>query len=290
MKILMFGMTGQVAREMTRRVPTGVSLRAVGREEADLTDAAACAGVIDTADADVVVNAAAYTDVDRAETEEALADAVNGVAPTAMARAAARRGLPFLHISTEYVFDGSGDTPWRPDSPTAPLGAYGRSKLKGEQGVLAAGGAHAVLRTSWVFSAHGSNFVTKVLRQGLERRHICVVCDQIGGPTCATDIADGLFVMAGHFRIGKDMSGIHHLAGAPDISRADFARRIFEAAGMDATVEDVPSSRYATAARRPLNCRLDCSELANRFGMKRPRWNLSLDKVLKEIRKIETPP
>ncbi len=163
MKILMFGKTGQVATEILRR--TGeVEIEALDRPAADQTDAAACAALVARTDADIIINAAAYTAVDRAEDDEATAAVVNGETPTALANAAAARNIPFLHVSTDYVFNGAGETPWREDDQTAPLGAYGWTKLAGEAGVASAGGPHAILRTSWVFSAHGGNFVKTMLR------------------------------------------------------------------------------------------------------------------------------
>ena len=155
----------------------------VGRDRADLADPDTCHDLILDLAPSGIINAAAYTVVDRAEEEEALATRINGAAPTAMALAAARLAVPFVHISTDYVFDGAGDQPFPPDHPTAPLGAYGRSKLVGEQGVTAAGGTTAILRTSWVFSAHGGNFVKTMLRLGATRDTLTVVADQIGGPT-----------------------------------------------------------------------------------------------------------
>jgi len=176
--ILVFGRTGQVAQELQRQVP----VTALGRDRADLTDPAACAAAIHAHAPAMVINAAAYTAVDRAETEEAQAEVVNATAPGAMARACADLGIPFVHISTDYVFDGSGTAPWAPDAPTGPLGAYGRTKLAGEEAVRAAGGPHVILRTSWVFSAHGANFVKTMLRLGAERPVLRVVADQVGAP------------------------------------------------------------------------------------------------------------
>ncbi|MDP3378637.1 MAG: sugar nucleotide-binding protein, partial [Brevundimonas sp.] len=190
---------------------------------ADLSDPAACAALIGGCDA--VINAAAWTAVDKAEAEEAAATVVNGDAPAAMARACAALGLPFLHISTDYVFDGAGEQPFAVDDPVAPLGAYGRSKLAGERGVLAAGGNVLILRTSWVVSAHGTNFVKTMLRLGAERESLNVVADQIGGPTPAAAIADALYVAA-RAMAGGAPGGVHHFAGQPETSWAGFAREI----------------------------------------------------------------
>ena len=280
-KALVFGQTGQVAQELARRLPDGVTAEFLGRDRADLSDPAACAAAVMASDADVVINAAAWTAVDRAETEEAAALVVNGDAPGAMARAAAARGLPFLHISTDYVFDGAGIQPFGVDHPVAPLGAYGRTKLAGEQAVQAAGGAHVILRTSWVVSAHGANFVKTMLRSGRERDSLNVVADQIGGPTPAADIADALYVMAAGLLAGKP-GGVQHFAGGPDCSWADFARAIMAQAGLACVIHDIPSSAYPTPAKRPLNSRLDCSGLAI-FGLVRPEWRSGLDKILQEL-------
>ena len=238
------------------------------------------------ADADAVINAAAYTAVDRAEEEEALATAINGHAPAAIARAAAARGLPFVHVSTDYVFDGAGG-PYAPDAPTAPLGAYGRSKLAGEEGVRAAyeeagGGPHVVLRTAWVFSAHGSNFARTMLRLGAERDALRVVDDQRGGPTPAASIARALLTIAGRLREGAP-SGTHHLAGAPDTSWAGFAREIMARAGLSCAVEGITTADYPTPAARPADSRLDCRSLRAAFGIARPDWREGLDDVLREL-------
>lgn len=280
-RILVFGQTGQVARELARRMPLGVSAKFIGRGQADLADPAACAAAVMAYEGDVVINAAAWTAVDKAETEEAAALVVNGDAPGAMAQACAARGLPFLHISTDYVFDGAGDQPFGVDHPVAPLGAYGRTKLAGEQAVQAAGGGHLILRTSWVVSAHGSNFVKTMLRLGAERDSLNVVADQIGGPTPAADIADALYEMAAGLLAGKP-GGVQHFAGGPDCSWADFAREIMARAGLACVVHDIPSSAYPTPAKRPLNSRLDCSGLAL-FGIARPEWRVGLDKILQEL-------
>jgi dTDP-4-dehydrorhamnose reductase len=281
MRLLVFGKTGQVARELRRIAPDAVFL---GREEADLTDPTACAAAVKTIDAQAIINAAAWTAVDKAEAEESAATVVNGEAPAAMAKAAAAKGVPFLHVSTDYVFDGAGDRPFAPDHPTGPLGAYGRSKLAGEIGVRAAGGTHAILRTSWVVSAHGANFVKTMLRLAETRATINVVADQIGGPTPAAAIAAALVDMAGHLAADATKSGTYHFSGAPDVSWAGFAREIFRQAGLATQVEDIPTSAYPTPARRPLNSRLDCSTLEDRFGIARPDWRLGLADILKELR------
>ena len=280
MKLLVFGQTGQVARELARAAPEALFL---GRDQADLSDPAACAAAIRAHRSDAVINAAAWTAVDKAETEENAATVVNGHAPGAMAQACADLGTPLVHISTDYVFDGVGTLPFRPSDPTAPLGAYGRSKLVGEEAVRASGAQHVILRTSWVFSAHGANFVKTMLRLGADRPQLRVVADQIGGPTPADAIAAACLTLASALRDGVK-GGTHHFSGAPEIRWAGFARETFSQAGMAVTVEDIPSSAYPTPARRPLNSRLDCAALAAEFGITQPDWRAALARVIAELK------
>lgn len=278
--MLIFGKTGQVARELARLAPDAQFL---GREEADLSDPAACAALIRQIEPDMVINAAAYTAVDKAEDEEDLATLVNGAAPTAMAQAAQEVGAPFVHISTDYVFDGTGEAPWQVSDATGPIGAYGRSKLVGEEGVRGAGGAFAILRTSWVFSAHGGNFVKTMLRLGAERDRLTIVADQIGGPTPAAGIAETCLKLADALSTDPTLSGTYHYSGAPDVSWADFARAIFEESGLTPNVVDIPSSDFPTPAKRPANSRLDCSALAQAIGVNRPDWRTGLRAVLNDL-------
>ena len=278
--ILVFGKSGQVATELQRLQPDALCL---GRAQADLSDPEACASAIRVHAPRAVINAAAYTGVDRAEEEESLATTINGDAPAAMAQACASLGVPFVHISTDYVFDGAGEVPFAPDHPIAPLGAYGRSKHKGEQGVRAAGGTHAILRTSWVFSAHGNNFVKTMLRLGTERDSLNVVADQIGGPTPARAIAQACLTIAQHLQTAPEASGTYHFSGAPDTSWAGFARAIMDEAGLNCEIADIPTSAYPTPARRPLNSRMDCSSLSV-FGLDRPSWRTGLEDVLRDLK------
>ncbi|MFG6581124.1 dTDP-4-dehydrorhamnose reductase [Sulfitobacter sp. 1A13191] len=281
MKYLVFGLNGQLARELQRQGEGAI--KALSRQEADLSDPAACAAAIATNDVDAVINAAAYTAVDRAEEEEALAQRINADAPGAMARAAASRGLPFVHISTDYVFDGGGTAPFKVTDATGPLGAYGRTKLAGEEAVRAAGGIHAIFRTSWVVSSHGNNFVKTMLRLGSERDTLNIVADQIGGPTPAAGIARACFTAVPQLRDDPDKSGTYHLSGGPDVSWAGFARAIFERAGIECKVSEIPSSAYPTPAKRPLNSRLDNSLTKQVFGLERPDWRAELDEILRDL-------
>lgn len=278
--ILVYGKSGQVATCLARALPEAIFL---GRDEADLRDPAKAAMHVVEIKPTIVINAAAFTAVDRAEEEYLLAETVNADAPEAIARAAAAVGAAVVHISTDYVFGGSGNTPWKPGDPIGPINAYGASKLKGEEAVRASGARHVILRTSWVFSAYGANFVKTMMRLGAERDRLSIVADQIGGPTPAADIARTCITLAGALKKGHG-GGTYHYSGAPDVSWADFAREIFAQTGLNVTVEDIPTTDYPTPAARPLNSRLDCSTLEADFGIGRPDWKAGLADVLKELR------
>ena len=278
MKILMFGQTGQVATEVGRQA----DVITLGRDVADLCNPDALRAAIAQHQPDVVLNTAAYTAVDRAEEEEDLAMAINGVAPGVMAAVCAAEAIPFLHVSTDYVFDGSGTAPWTPEDSVDPQNAYGRTKLAGEVAVRAAGGSHAILRTSWVFSAYGANFVKTMLRLGASHDALTVVSDQIGGPTPAADIASTLLKMA-HQMVDGQHGGTYHYAGAPAVSWADFAREIFKQAALNVVVTGIPTSEYPTPAGRPLNSRMDCGSLAQDFAIAPPQWKDGLRSVLAEL-------
>lgn len=280
--ILVFGETGQVARELA----AAGGVRCLDRAAADLSDPAACAAAIRAHAPRAVINAAAYTAVDAAEDDEARATVINGAAPGAMARECAALNIPFVTISTDYVFDGTGTAAWQPGDPTGPLGAYGRSKLAGERAVAAAGGTWAVLRTSWVVSAHGNNFVRTMLRLGAEREGLTVVADQIGGPTPARDIAAACLRMVQILTSQPKKGGIYHFAGAPDISWAGFAREIMAQAGLDCRITDIATADYPTPAARPGNSRLDCSGFEAVFGLARPDWRAGLADILKELKEV----
>lgn len=281
MRVLVLGKSGQVARELARI--GGNNMTCLGRDIVDLSNSSACAAIIAATDADVIINAAAYTAVDMAEDEEVLATTINGTSVSTMARIAAARDIPFLHISTDYVFDGSDSKPWQPNDTTQPINAYGRSKLVGELGVAAANGTYAVMRTSWVYSSHGNNFVKTMLRLGAERDVLSIVNDQIGGPTSAADIAGALMRMAQSFHQGQGQSGFYHFAGGPDISWANFAVEIFKQTKLTVDVTGIPSAQYPTPAARPVNSRMDCSDITHAFGVKRPDWRVSLNTVLTEL-------
>ena len=280
MTIIVFGKSGQVATELGRF--EGVTT--LGRDQADLTDPGACEAVIAQSAASAVINAAAYTAVDRAEEDRDTAMIVNAMAPAAMAAACAAKGIPFVHISTDYVFDGGGTTPWAPGDTTGPLGVYGSSKLGGERGVVASGGTHAILRTSWVFSAHGNNFLKTMLRLSETRDRLSIVADQIGGPTPAAAIAEACITIAKTLISEPEKGGIYHFSGAPDTSWAGFAQEIFKAAGRSVTVEEIETSAYPTPARRPLNSRLDCSSLTSQFGITRPDWRSATHLIVESLK------
>ncbi len=279
MKILVFGKSGQVATELQRRG----HVVAIGRAQADFSQTDTCLAALETHGPDAVINAVAYTAVDKAEDDEALATRINGETPGLLAAGCARRGVPFVHISTDYVFSGSGSMPWRENDPVAPQNAYGRSKVAGERAVIRAGGAHAILRTSWVFSAQGNNFVRTMLRLSESRDTLNVVEDQIGGPTPAAAIADACLTIAGALLTSPEKSGTYHFSGHPETSWKGFAEQIFSAIGKEIDVRGIPSEAYPAPATRPANSRLDCALIRKVFGINRPDWRVGLDEVLAEL-------
>ena len=282
--ILVFGKTGQVACELAHVLPEGWF---AGRDQADLSNPQECHDLILRLRPDGVINAAAYTAVDRAENDEDLAIQINARAPQAMARACAALNIPIVQISTDYVFDGSGEQPFQPEHPTAPLGVYGRSKRAGEIGVVGSGAVHAVLRTSWVCYAHGTNFVRTMLRLGAERDVLRVVADQWGGPTSARAIAEACARILSQLQDCPQKAGIYHFTGAPVTTWARFAQTIMTMAGLECRIEPIKSSEYTTPARRPLNSRLDCTSLQREFGIGQPDWQDDLARCLDALSKTE---
>ncbi|MGM0660509.1 MAG: dTDP-4-dehydrorhamnose reductase [Pseudomonadota bacterium] len=280
MTVLVFGRTGQVATELARLAPDAICL---GRDSADLEHPESAAAAIAEHSPTVVINAAAFTAVDRAEDDEALATRINAEAPVAMALACAAANIPLVHISTDYVFDGSGTKPFARDAVTRPLGAYGRSKLAGERGIRDSGATHAILRTAWVFSAHGGNFLKTMLRLSETRDALSIVDDQIGGPTPAGAIAAACLTIADRLRHAPECGGTYHFTGAPDVSWKGFAEAIFEAARRNVTVTGIPTAEYPTPATRPLNSRLDCRSTERVFGIARPDWHAALPHILDEL-------
>ncbi|HYA73818.1 MAG TPA: dTDP-4-dehydrorhamnose reductase [Roseiarcus sp.] len=284
MRLLVTGTQGQVARAMIERAAaTGVAVETLGRPAYDLLEPSGIAQAIGAACADVVVNAAAYTAVDKAESEPDLAMRVNRDGAGAIAQAAAKRGLPVIQLSTDYVFDGTLERPYREDDPVAPINVYGGAKLAGERAVAAANPAHVVLRTAWVYSPFGANFVKTMLRLGETRAAVNVVADQWGSPTSALDIADAVLAIARRLRAApRDPSlyGVFHLVGSGEATWADFAKAIFSEAERygrkPVGVVPIATSDYPTLARRPANSRLDTAKLQGIYGIRLPDWRASL--------------
>ena len=277
--ILAFGKTGQVATELQR---SGEVL-ALGRDQADLSDPVSCVQAIRALAPRSVINAAAYTAVDKAEEDEALATIINGDTPTAIAQTCAEMRIPLVHISSDYVFEGLGEAPWKPSDTTAPQNAYGRSKLAGEAGILGSVATHVILRTSWVVSAHGTNFIKTMLRLSETRDTLRVVADQIGGPTPARDIASACLMIAQHLQDDPSKSGTYHYSGAPSVSWADFASEIFAQAARSVNVIPIQTTEYPAPAKRPLNSRMDCRTTVSTFGLEQPDWRTGLNEILKEL-------
>ena len=285
MRVLVIGQSGQVAQSMLERGPAaGADVVAAGRPDTDLTAEASLAAAVDRHAPDVVVNAAAYTAVDAAEDDEAAAHALNATGPGMLATLCAARDLPLVHISTDYVFDGQLPRPYREDDPTAPQSAYGRTKLAGEEAVLGSGARALVLRTAWVYSPFGKNFVKTMLRVGAERDQLKVVSDQRGNPTSALDIADAILRLSAARQTWPAGGRVVHLTAGGEASWHEFAEAIFAEAGLSPEVLAIPTSDYPTPAQRPANSRLDGSRLAEEFGIRLPDWRDSLPGVVARLR------
>jgi dTDP-4-dehydrorhamnose reductase len=284
MRIAVTGRTGQVVQSLLALAEAaGVTVIPVGRPELDLEQPASSLQALAAAEPDCIVNAAAYTAVDKAEAEPELAMRINGFGAGVVAAAAAALGVPLIQISTDYVFDGTSPRPWRESDATAPLGAYGRSKLAGEEAAAASTEDYAILRTAWVYSPYGGNFVKTMLRLAETRDELGVVSDQLGSPTSAPDLAEAIIAVARALvaRPGDaSLRGVFHAAGTGEASWADLAEAVFAASaalgGPSAKVNRIATADYPTPARRPANSRLDCSLLAERHGVRLPLWRDSV--------------
>lgn len=288
MRVLVAGRTGQLAVELLERLPRdGHEVVALEAPELDLTEPESIRRAVEQVAPEAIINAAAYTAVDKAESQRDLAFAVNAIGAGMLAAAAAARGLPFLHVSTDYVFSGDGGAPYDEDAPTGPMGVYGESKLAGERAVLATNARSAIIRTAWVCSPHGSNFVKTMLRLGREREAVSVVADQRGAPTFAADLADAMARMLPRLAAapaGDPAFGVFHLTGKPWTTWHGFAEAIF--AGAAARGQKAPrlsaitTAEYPTPARRPADGRLNCGRIASIHGIEAVDWRQSLSRCL----------
>jgi dTDP-4-dehydrorhamnose reductase len=288
MRVLVTGTEGQVVRAMRERARPGLEIQAVGRPDLDLEKPEALADVVERIAPDAVVSAAAYTAVDAAEQEQTRAFTVNSEGAGALSAAAARIGAPIVHLSTDYVFDGAKPAPYREDDPTGPATVYGASKLAGEIAVAEANPAHVILRTAWVYAPFGQNFVRTMLRLAETRDEVSVVSDQLGNPTYALDIADGVFAVLDRLKAGgRDGFGIFHMVGTGETSWAGFAEAVFEGSarrgGPSARVKPIATAAYPTPAPRPANSRLDCAKLERVYGVRLPTWRESLERCLDRL-------
>jgi dTDP-4-dehydrorhamnose reductase len=291
MRIVVTGREGQVARSLAERgASAGHEIVLLGRPELDLAGAPdTIVRAIEVARPDIIVSAAAYTAVDKAESERELAFAINQRGAGAVAEAAAGLDIPVVHLSTDYVFDGSKASAYVESDATGPTGVYGASKLAGEEAVASAAANSAILRTAWVYSPFGANFVKTMLRLAGDRDEIGVVADQVGNPTSALDIADGVLAVAGNLAGGNDpeQRGIFHMTAAGEASWADFAEAIFaesaKTGGPSATVRRIATADYPTPARRPANSRLDSSLIERVHGVRLPEWRTSLQDVVSRL-------
>ena len=295
MKIAVTGTTGQVVTSLVERgAVAGHEVIAIGRPDLDLADPASVVRALTVAAPDVIVSAAAYTAVDKAESESDLAFAVNGAGPGAVAQAARALGVPLIHISTDYVFDGTLDRPYVESDPTGPTGVYGASKLAGERAVLDGHDNSAVLRVAWVYSPFGGNFVKTMLRLAGDRDELGVVGDQVGNPTSALALADGILQVATNLVSdnSQKLRGIFHITAQGEGNWADFAQAIFTASaargGPTASVRPIDTADYPTPATRPANSRLDCALIARVHGVTLPDWRTSLDEVMDRLQPAKT--
>lgn len=285
MKILVTGREGQVAQSLAERAGSH-ELVFAARPGFDLLDPASIEATIADVRPEMIISAAAYTAVDQAEDEPERAMAANGEAPGVIGRAAAKIGAPVLHLSTDYVFDGSGERAWTEDDPTGPIGTYGRTKLAGEEAVASSGARYAILRTAWVYSPFGNNFVKTMLRLAETRDALNVVADQFGNPTSALDIADALMAVVSRWRDAPEHGAntVYHVAGRGTTNWADFARAIFaesaKQGGPGCTVTSIATAEYPTKAVRPANSRLDCTRFERTFDYRAPKWECSLANML----------
>jgi dTDP-4-dehydrorhamnose reductase len=295
MRILLLGCDGQVGWELQRSLqPLGevVALDFQSRElAADFSKPDALAATVAAVRPDLIVNSAAHTAVDKAESEPALAQAINADAPGVLARAAAAAGAWLVHYSTDYVFDGSGDQPRGEDAPTGPLSVYGRTKLDGERQIRASGCRHLILRTSWVYAARGGNFARTMLRLAGTKSELSVIDDQVGAPTGAELLADLTALAVRAAMVRPELAGTYHAVAAGATSWHGYAKLVIEAArerGVPLTLpadalRAIPTSAYPTPAARPLNSRLDTRKLREAFGVHLPDWELGVRRMLAEI-------
>ena len=288
MKILVFGAGGQIGREVCRAAwPPRYAILPLDRNAVDIANSAAVSAVLDRETPDLAINLAAYTAVDRAESEPEAAWAANCAGAAHIAAACDERATPLIHLSTDYVFDGRKTAPYREEDAVGPLGVYGRSKEAGERAVRAAVARHVILRTAWVFGEYGANFVKTMLRLAAERPVLRVVADQRGCPTAAADIAAALMVIAEHIERGEAKWGTYHFVGADATSWHGFAEAIFDLAAPQLAarpqVEPITTDQYPTLVRRPMNSVLDCQKIKGAFGISPPPWRTALAKVIREL-------
>ena len=287
LKILISGKTGQVAVELQKHLAGLGELIVLGRDVLDLSQPDQIRAQVRAHKPDLLIIAAAHTAVDQAENEPELAFAINAIAPGVFAEEAAALGIPLIHYSTDYVFDGSKPAPYTEDDATNPLGVYGKSKLAGELAIAASGAQHLILRTSWVYSTHGKNFLLTMQRLLQERSELRVVADQIGAPTWAGTIAQSTRALIERWQSGDAAAwGTYHLTASGETSWFGFTQAIaghLTAQGKAcATLEPIPASAYPTPAARPQNSRLDCSKLAREWGVTQPDWEAALSECVAE--------
>lgn len=290
MRIAVTGSNGQLTKSLQALSSDVLSIYPIGRPHFDMLSPDAISGILDDLKPDILVSAAAYTQVDKAETDVDLAFQINHLAPKVLAVETAKRSIPIIHISTDYVFDGEKPQPYVEEDQPNPQTVYGKSKLAGEQAVAEANPAHVILRTSWVYSIYGHNFVKTMLRLAEYRDTVSVVADQFGSPTSAHDLSEAIVCVAKTFFGGEgaSLSGLFHLSGSGSASWADLAEEVFrcrEILTSNATsVAPITSADYPTTAKRPKNSRLNTEKFRHAYGYEMPDWRVSVDEVVRTIK------
>lgn len=295
MKVLLLGKGGQVGWELQRSLQTVGELIALDFDSeeycGDFTDLRGLAQTVQTIRPDIIVNAAAHTAVDKAESEPALANTINALAPAVLATEAAKLGALLVHYSTDYVFNGSGEAPWKESDTTGPLSVYGATKLQGEHAIIASGAKHLIFRTSWVYAARGGNFAKTMLKLAKERDKLTVINDQFGAPTGAELLADVTALAIRHVMMHQKDYGLYHLVASGTTTWFEYARYVIEFARQrgqaihvqNSQILPVPTETFPTPAKRPSNSRLNTAKLQSTFGITLPDWHLGVTRMLEEI-------
>tara|TARA_B100001093_G_scaffold519363_1_gene608017 strand:- start:2483 stop:3343 length:861 start_codon:yes stop_codon:yes gene_type:complete len=281
--ILLFGKNGQVGLALQRYLPKNIHLISKSKEEVDFTSADEIKKSIRSSNPNFIINAAAYTDVEKAELDSEKVFQINAYAPEQIALEAKKLKIPFIHLSTDYVFDGSGDMPWKPNDKVNPINEYGKSKSEGERRIVKIDCEYCILRTSWIFSQDNKNFLKTIINLSNKNSSISIIDDQIGGPTSSKSIAEACFKIIQAHSNNHFVQGVFHFSGYPYVSWAEFAEAIIYLTKAKATVKKIASSKFKTIAVRPKNSRLNCDSLFSTYNIKQSSWKTDLENVIEDL-------